>query len=159
MTAIPIVSSFTEQSNNPCPEWVLLDLQGDLSWKPQSTTQTINQSTKLNHETLDTSITQWAGLQLGQLSINQVNNQSIRLQIGNQLLEGKLVALKKPLIVMKRTRDLSNKQSDDQTMTDGGQSIDQPALHVQAVIRYRISMVTRPKPLVVSTPGPMPSID
>jgi hypothetical protein len=86
-----------------------------------------------------------------------------QLRIGNNLLDCQLTALKKPLLVCKRSRHMKasgggRQQQQQQQEAEGGKegSNSSSSIHCVAVVRHKVSVLTRPAPIIVATPGPMP---
>ena len=147
MTVIPLVVP-----DSP-PQWVLLDLQGDLTLRqpPPSSTSSSTPSFALPsplEKPLPNCVEQYGGLELGAVHLHRGRPQ---LRIGNHLLDVQLRTLPRPFLVLTRGRHLRGAAA----MADGAEDV---RLHCVAVVRLKVSVVTRPVPVIVSTPGPMPAL-
>ena len=142
MTAIPLIVPHAP------PEWVLLDLQGDISLlrRPSASPSPFPAPLLPLDKPPANAVEQYGHLELGTVHLHHGRPQ---LRIGNALLDCQLRPLKKPLLVMRRSRDAAGQSA----AADA-----QPRLHCVAVVRLKVSVVTRPVPIIVSTPGPMPQL-
>ena len=143
MTAIPLVVP-----GKPA-EWVLLDLQGDLTLRRSSTLPASLASFPLD-KPQPNCVELYGGLQLGTIHAPHGRPQ---LRIGNALLDCQLRPLQRPLLVLRRSRDEEGGQGGD-----ADEGVKEPRLNCVAVVRLKVSVVTRPTPIIVSTPAPMPPL-
>ncbi|GLU24231.1 hypothetical protein SLE2022_401810 [Rubroshorea leprosula] len=106
-----------------CPEWAIIELQGVVEVQPSFQGSLQN-------------------LQIGRLC-RPSSQESYTFTVGYHELMGSRVALKKPLLVMKKTKQISE-----------GSSSPEVELEVIGIIRQKILFKTRPKALI-SKPEPM----
>ncbi|GKV04971.1 hypothetical protein SLEP1_g17046 [Rubroshorea leprosula] len=106
-----------------CPEWAIIELQGVVEVQPSFQGSLQN-------------------LQIGRLC-RPSSQESYTFTVGYHELVGSRVALKKPLLVMKKTKQISE-----------GSSSPEVELEVIGIIRQKILFKTRPKALI-SKPEPM----
>jgi hypothetical protein len=119
--------------NDPL-EWILFDLQGDLVMK----SQVIIDNSLFNNNNLG--------------YIISVNNNIASVRIGNNILEGKLEKLKKPLILCKKTKDLN--ENEIKWLNENNKQFSfvnlaaEPKLHLLAIVKQKFAFSTRPKAVV-----------
>ncbi|KAK8657195.1 hypothetical protein V6N13_035448 [Hibiscus sabdariffa] len=106
-----------------CPEWAIIELQGVVELQPSFQDSLQN-------------------LQIGQLC-RPSSQENYTFTIGYHELTGSKVALKKPMVVLKKLKRMDVDQSDD-----GGASSSNTELDVVGVIRHKILFKTRPKALI-----------
>ena len=140
------------------PQWVLLDLQGDVTL-PSTTAlhPTPLHSFPIDKSTTSNCVEQWGGLELGTVHLHHGRPQ---LRIGNALLHCQLKPLPKPMLVL--TRGRHRERGEGETTVEGEEEgegkVKDLRLHCVAVVRMKVSVITRPVPIIVSTPGPMPTL-
>ena len=145
MTAIPLVVP-----GEPA-QWVLLDLQGDLTLRRSSNLPPSLSTTFPLDKPQPNCVDLYGGLQLGTVHLHQGRPQ---LRIGNALLDCQLRPLQRPLLVLRRSKGVEGEQRGE----EGDGEMREPRLHCVAVVRLKVSVVTRPVPIIVSTPSPMPTL-
>ncbi|KAK8537127.1 hypothetical protein V6N12_043302 [Hibiscus sabdariffa] len=110
-----------------CPEWAIVELQGVVELQPSF------------QDSLQDSL---QNLQIGQLC-RPSSQENYTFTIGYHELTGSKVALKKPMVVLKKIKRMDVDQSDN-----GGASSSNTELDVVGVIRHKILFKTRPKALI-----------
>ncbi|KAK7813873.1 uncharacterized protein LOC112004378 [Quercus suber] len=108
-----------------CPEWAVVELQGVVEAQPAFQDRLQN-------------------LEIGVLC-RPSSQQVYTLKVGYHELTGSKVALKKPMLVLQKTK---RTDTGDDVGTDTNSS--NVELQVVGIIRHRILFKTRPKPLISS---------
>ncbi|KAE8022514.1 hypothetical protein FH972_008306 [Carpinus fangiana] len=108
-----------------CPEWAIVELQGTVEAQPAVQDRLQN-------------------LQIG-LLCRPSSQEVYTLTVGYHELTGSKVPLKKPLLVLKKT-----KHSESHNQIGDASSSSRVELHVIGIIRHRILFKTRPKALISS---------
>lgn len=124
------------KSDGPLTEFSILELQGELHTDAAS-------------EAAGSS----GDLRVGTLSAHPTNADVLFLQIGYHRLEGRRVALKKPLAVLRRAaeRQVAPAAADGATDDGGGAVPAAPAgYRVQGVVRSKVLFDKRPKALITN---------
>ncbi|XWS37819.1 hypothetical protein CRYUN_Cryun19dG0078000 [Craigia yunnanensis] len=111
-----------------CPEWAIIELQGMVEVQPSFQDSLQN-------------------LQIGQLC-RPSSQENYTFTVGYHELTGSKVALKKPMLVLKKTKCMDADQSDEATSS-------RVELDVVGVIRHKILFKNRPKALIS---GPQPVV-
>ncbi|XP_022736134.1 putative uncharacterized protein DDB_G0287975 [Durio zibethinus] len=112
-----------------CPEWAIIELQGVVEVQPSFRDSLQN-------------------LQIG-LLCRPSFQENYTFTVGYHELTGSKVALKKPMLVLKKIKRMNVDQSDEAT------SSSKVELDVVGVIRQKILFKTRPKALIS---GPQPAV-
>ncbi|XP_041376372.1 chromosome transmission fidelity protein 8 homolog [Gigantopelta aegis] len=121
-------------SDGSCPEWAILDVQGDLE-----TRHNVPLSGKF----------------IGDLHFT--HKDAPVLLIGHHILYGKVVDLEKPLAVLIKNISadsaMETNQSDDTSnTTDQSDDTSNTKYTIQAVIKKKLLFKTRPKPIIANVP-------
>ncbi|PRP83743.1 hypothetical protein PROFUN_09075 [Planoprotostelium fungivorum] len=122
---IPILVPLEVTENGSFPEWISLELQGNIEPNPSEVLKDLAKD---------------ASVCLGKLRVEK----SVTLEIGNHSLEGKVVTLPKPLLVTQRTewrRYKSEIIPDDASLLIINTQIE---YHITGVIRKKFLFSTRP---------------
>ncbi|GMI99607.1 hypothetical protein like AT5G52220 [Hibiscus trionum] len=109
-----------------CPEWAIIELQGVVELQPSFQDSLQN-------------------LPIGQLC-RPSSQENYTFTIGYHELTGSKVALKKPMVVLKKIKRIDVDQSDGGGSS--GASSSSTELDVVGVIRHKILFKTRPKALI-----------
>ena len=109
-----------------CPEWAVVELQGVVEAQPAFQDRLQN-------------------LEIGVLC-RPSSQQVYTFKVGYHELTGSKVALKKPILVLHKTKHTHTADTDVATHTNSSNV----ELQVIGVIRHRILFKTRPKPLISS---------
>lgn len=107
------------------PAWALVELQGDLESR---------------------SATSLAGQLIGDLHFTRQG--APVLIVGHHILWGKVAALEKPLLVMRKREAVTPSDSDGMETDTEPES----RYHVQAIVRNKILFRSRPKPIIANVP-------
>ncbi|RVW73177.1 hypothetical protein CK203_057790 [Vitis vinifera] len=147
-----------------CPEWAIVELQGVVEVQPsfQGTVQNleIGQLCRPSSQELGKGWWVWVGSGTNihtvwnggfQFSFGFCVQENYTFTVGYHELSGSKVPLKKPFVVLKKTRHLDANQNGDSKSS----SVD---LEVVGIIRHRILFKSRPKALI-STPTVVLSMD
>ncbi|XP_022764936.1 putative uncharacterized protein DDB_G0287975 isoform X7 [Durio zibethinus] len=112
-----------------CPEWAIIELQGVVEVQPSFQDSLQN-------------------LRIGQLC-RPSSQENYTFTVGYHELTGSKVALKKPMLVLKKIKCMGTDQSDEAT------SSSRVELDVVGIIRHKILFKNRPKALIS---GPQPVV-
>ncbi len=113
-----------------CPEWVMVELQGDLMTKSEAASL--------------------SDKDMGDLFYTKKGVPG--MIIGHHILYGKVVEMEKPYLAMTKVHIEAGNHGEDEVSMETDQSEMQTEYRVHAVIQKKLVFKTRPKPIIANVP-------